>query len=163
DSGHRGVDREGGRSMSGAVRRRAKTSVQTDDEISRASIGSAVSRRRSSVGAEILAALGEVRDALNSGEPLERRFTVRSYRFDLPGREYGPADVRSVRQLLGLSQPLFADFLGVDTSTVRSWEQGTRPPSSIARRFMDEVAANPKYWQGRLRESIVVAERRRST
>ena len=33
-----------------------------------------------------------------------------------------------VRDLLGMSQVLFARFLGVDANTVRSWEQGTRPP-----------------------------------
>jgi putative transcriptional regulator len=113
--------------------------------------------RRSSVGAEILGALEEIRDALNSGEPLEQRFTVRSYRFELAARDYGPNDVRSVRRILGLSQPLFAEFLGVDASTVRSWEQGTRPPSSIARRFMDEISADPGYWHGRLRKSICEA------
>src|SRR5262249_17998653 len=101
--------------------------------------------------------------ALRSRDPLERRFTVRSYRFDFETRDYSPDDVRSVRQLLGLSQPLFADFLGVDASTVRSWEQGTRPPSPIARRFMDEVAINPEYWRGRLRQSIAVADARPST
>jgi putative transcriptional regulator len=109
------------------------------------------------VGAEILEVLEEVRDALNSGEPLDGRFTVRSYRFDFSARDYSSDDVRSLRQLLGLSQPLFADFLGVDASTVRSWEQGTRPPSPIARRFMDELAVNPEYWRGRIRESIVGA------
>ena len=30
---------------------------------------------------------------------------------------------------------VFARFLGVDANTVRSWEQGTRPPSAIARPF----------------------------
>jgi putative transcriptional regulator len=115
------------------------------------------SARQSSAGAEILEALEEVRAALKSGEPLEGRFTVRSYRFDFSAREYGPEDVRSVRQILGLSQPLFANFLGVCASTVRSWEQGTRPPSSIARRFMDEITADPEYWRGRLRDSICPA------
>ena len=112
------------------------------------------SHRRSSVGAEILEALEEVRDALKSGEPLEERFTVRSYRFELAVRDYRPDDVRSVRRILGLSQPLFAEFLGVEASTVRSWEQGKRPPSSMARRFMDEISADPSYWRGRLRHSI---------
>ena len=76
---------------------------------------------------------------------MAQRFTVRSYRFEFAARGYGPDDVRSVRQTLGLSQPLFADFLGVDISTVRSWEQGSRPPSAIARRFMDEITVNPDY------------------
>jgi putative transcriptional regulator len=141
--------------MSGATRRPRKKSTGNDRMIGSIGGGVAGSSRRSPVGAEILEALEEVRDALNSGEALERRFTVRSYRFDFAARDYGADDVRSVRQLLGLSQPLFADFLGVDASTVRSWEQGTRPPSPIARRFMDEVAANPDYWRGRIRESMV--------
>jgi len=119
--------------------------------------------RRSNVGAEILEALEEVADALKSGEPLAQRFTLRSYRFEFAARSYGPGDVRSVRQILGLSQPLFAEFLGVDTSTVQSWEQGARPPSAIARRFMDEIAVNPDYWRGRLRESIAAAQTQRST
>lgn len=123
----------------------------------------AQSPRRGSVGAEILEALEEVRAALQAGEPLERRFTVRWYRFDFTARAYGPDDVRAVRQLLGLSQPLFADFLGVDASTIRSWEQGTRPPSTIARRFMDEVAVNPDYWRGRLRQSIAAVTTRPAT
>ena len=113
-----------------------------------------VPNRSLGVGSEILEALEEIRDVLKSGDPLEERFTVRSYRFDFSARDYRPDDVRSVRRILGLSQPLFADFLGVDASTVRSWEQGTRPPSSIARRFMDEINADPSYWRGRLRNSI---------
>ncbi|HZW31535.1 MAG TPA: helix-turn-helix domain-containing protein [Isosphaeraceae bacterium] len=151
--------------MSGTVKRVEKKQAP-GDRLTRGGgqrSGAARSPRRTSVGAEILEALEEVREALNSGEPLERRFTIRSYRFDFAARDYGPDDVRSVRQLLGLSQPLFADFLGVDASTVRSWEQGTRPPSTIARRFMDEVAVNPEYWRGRLRESIAAVPPRPSS
>ena len=122
------------------------------------------SGRRSSVGAgDHRGGSDRSRDALKSGEPLAQCFTVRSYRFEFAARGYGPDDVRSVRQILGLSQPLFADFLGVDASTVRSWEQGSRPPSAIARRFMDEITVNPDYWRGRLRESIAKGETRSST
>ncbi len=142
--------------MSATVKKGGKAPTPTDpmNKSKGKRPDAARSQRRTSVGAEILEALEEVRNALDSGEPLDRRFTVRSYRLDFAAHDYGPDDVRSVRQLLGLSQPLFANFLGVDASTVRSWEQGARPPSTIARRFMDEVAINPEYWRGRLRESI---------
>ena len=145
--------------MRGVSRKPTKKSQATDRLIETKG-GRVAASRRSSAGAEILEALEEVRDALDSGEPLERRFTVRSYRFDFTAREYEAVDVRSVRQLLGLSQPLFADFLGVNASTVRSWEQGTRPPSAIARRFMDEVATNPDYWRGRVRSPSWGARRK---
>jgi putative transcriptional regulator len=151
--------------MSATVKKGGKEQTPTDHIIRGEELNPDAprSRRRGSVGSEILEALEEVRDAVESGEPLDRRFTVRSYRLDFAARDYGADEVRSVRQLLGLSQPLFANFLGVDASTVRSWEQGTRPPSTIARRFMDEVAINPEYWRGRLRESIAAVGPRPST
>jgi DNA-binding transcriptional regulator YiaG len=49
-----------------------------------------------------------------------------------------------------MSQAVFARFLGVDANTVRSWEQGQRPPSPIARRFMGEVEVDPEYWRRRI-------------
>jgi putative transcriptional regulator len=144
--------------MSGTVKKGGNKPARSDRRIADRGKGAAGPARGVSVGAEILEALEEVREALEAGEPLERRFTVRSYRFDFAPRDYSPDDVRSVRQLLGLSQTLFADFLGVDSSTVGSWEQGIRPPSTIARRFMDEVALNPEYWRGRLRRSFASPE-----
>jgi DNA-binding transcriptional regulator YiaG len=87
---------------------------------------------------------------MRTGAPLERHFTVRTYKADFTPRDYGPDDVRRVRGLLGMSQVLFAGFLGVDANTVRSWEQGTRPPSSIARRFMDEIEGDPEHWRQRI-------------
>jgi len=104
----------------------------------------------SPAGAKIVAAFEEAIEALRSGEPLERHFTVRTYRVDFTPRDYGPDDVRRVRGLVGMSQVLFARFLGVDANTVRSWEQGTRPPSPIARRFMDEIESDPEHWRRRI-------------
>jgi DNA-binding transcriptional regulator YiaG len=54
-----------------------------------------------------------------------------------------------------MSQVIFARFLGVDPNTVRSWEQGARPPSAIARRFMGEIEDDPEYWRRRIALSIV--------
>jgi putative transcriptional regulator len=104
----------------------------------------------SSAGAKIVAAFQEAIETMRAGEPLERRFTVRTYKVEFTPRNYGPDDARRVRDLLGMSQVLFARFLGVDANTVRSWEQGTRPPSPIARRFMDEIESDPEYWRRRI-------------
>jgi putative transcriptional regulator len=103
----------------------------------------------SPAGAKIVAAFEEAVAAMRSEEPLEKCFTVRTYQVDFRPRPYGPDDVRRVRGLLGMSQALFARFLGVDANTVRSWEQGNRPPSPIARRFMDEIEADPEHWRRR--------------
>jgi putative transcriptional regulator len=101
--------------------------------------------------------LRELTDALRAGEPLEARFTVRTYKIS-PPPEYRQDDVRRVRDLLGMSQAAFAAFLGVDPSTVRSWEQGLRPPSPLACRVMSEIEANPGYWRKRLAACLVGPE-----
>jgi len=106
----------------------------------------------SSAGAKIVAAFQEAIDTMRTGEPFEHTFTVRTYKVEFTPRDYGPDDARRVRDLLGMSQVLFARFLGVDANTVRSWEQGTRPPSPIARRFMDEIESDPEYWRRRIVE-----------
>lgn len=110
--------------------------------------------RQESKGAEIVAGLRQLLDVLKSGEPLETRFTVHSLPVDFTPRPYGPDDVRRVRDLLSMSQVVFARFLGVGPGTVRAWEQGLREPSALARRFLDEIEADPAHWRRRLSQSI---------
>jgi putative transcriptional regulator len=109
----------------------------------------------SPAGAKLVGAFEEAIALMRTGEPLEKHFTVRTYKVEFTPRDYGPDDVRRVRGLLGMSQVLFARFLGVDANTVRSWEQGTRPPSSIARRFMDEIENDPAHWRQRIVQGAV--------
>jgi putative transcriptional regulator len=106
--------------------------------------------------AEALEGMRELCETLEAGEPIEQKFRVTYYTFDLATPGYGPADVRRVRALLMMSQANFATFMGVDASTVQSWEQGIRNPSGTARRLMQEVEADPKYW----RKRIMAAARR---
>lgn len=105
-------------------------------------------------GAKIVGALTEFRDALKGGVRIDDRFTVRTVELDLRPRLYTAEDVKRVREQLNLSQPLFARFLGVGVKTVRSWEQGARPPSPMASRFLDEIASAPDYWRERLQSLI---------
>jgi DNA-binding XRE family transcriptional regulator len=109
----------------------------------------------SPAGAKIVSAFQEAIDVMPSDEPLPGRLTVRTYQGEFVRPAYGPEDVRRVRDLLKMSQVVFARFLGVDPNTIRSWEQGTRPPSSIARRFMGEIEADPDYWRRRVAQKDV--------
>ena len=67
-------------------------------------------------GDEIVEGLSELVDVLRSGEPLESRFTVRTYKI-APPPEYHGEGMRRVRELLAMSQAAFAAFLGADAST----------------------------------------------
>jgi putative transcriptional regulator len=67
--------------------------------------------------------------------------------------------VSDVRGVLGVSQSIFARFLGVSVNAVRTWEQGTKTPQGGAQRFMDEMRRDPDYWRARLQESVKIRER----
>jgi putative transcriptional regulator len=110
--------------------------------------------RLSKAGAKIVGALRDFAEALETVGDLSRRFTIRTVELDLEPHVFSPSEIRAVRDQLGLSQPLFARFLGASVQTVRSWEQGSKTPSPIAARFLEEIARSPEYWQARLRESL---------
>lgn len=114
-------------------------------------------KNKSSVASMIVAGLTEFRDVLCDGRPLQQseRFTVRTVELDLDPTQYAPETVRATRAMLSVSQPVFAQLLGTSVDTIQSWEQGVRVPSRMARRFMDEIRANPDHWMRRLRQAMV--------
>ena len=112
-------------------------------------------KRKASVADQIVRGLKEFAEAVESGEPLSERFTCRNVVLNLRPARYNSRLVQDTRELLGASQAVFAQFLGVSTRTVHSWEQGINQPSEMASRFMDEIRRDPKYWQKRLRTAAV--------
>ncbi|PJG84589.1 helix-turn-helix domain-containing protein [Conservatibacter flavescens] len=48
------------------------------------------------------------------------------------------------RNQLNLSQPKFAEKLGISLSTLRSWEQGIRNPSGAAKTLLDLLHRKPE-------------------
>jgi len=105
-----------------------------------------------SVGSKIVRRLKDFSDALEESTDIPERFTCRSIRLNLKPQPYGPELVKETRALLGASQAIFAEFLGISTSTLQDWEQGLKSPKKIACRLMDEIRCNPEYWLARLRE-----------
>jgi len=92
-------------------------------------------------------------DDLRSDAPIREKYTCRRVVVDLHPTMYTPEQVKATRSLLGVSQAVFAQFLGVSKKTVAAWEQG-KVPNEMACRFMDEIQRNPEYWRDRLRESV---------
>ena len=48
------------------------------------------------------------------------------------------------RQKANLSQPKFAEQLGISVNTLRSWEQGLRKPSGAAKTLLDLLSRKPE-------------------
>ena len=112
-----------------------------------------------SKGQEIVDGLQSLAATLRAGKPLESQFTVRTFKIPPPAQCRGK-EVRRVREILAMSQASFAAFLGVDPSTVRSWEQGLRLPSPLACRLLSAIAEDPDYWRRRLATCLVTGDRR---
>ena len=49
--------------------------------------------------------------------------------------EVGESPVKAIRNLLGMSQPEFAVWLGIGTSTVSRWERGQGTPAFTPGQF----------------------------
>ena len=104
--------------------------------------------------AMLVEGLEEFADSLEAGEDITRRFNCRKVVLDLQPTSYDKKLVKETRVMLGASQAIFAQFLGVSVKTVSAWEQGKKEPSEIACRFMDEIRHDSEHWQERLRESV---------
>ncbi len=59
------------------------------------------------------------------------------------GRVTTVPSVATIREGTGLSQPRFAELLGVSVRTLPEWEQGRRAPSGAARTLLLIAAKNP--------------------
>ena len=53
---------------------------------------------------------------------------------DIP--EFSQKDIRRIRNHAGMTQTVFAGYLGVSKKTVEAWEYGTNKPNGSARRLL---------------------------
>ena len=104
--------------------------------------------------AEACAGIDAFLKASEAGESLEGLATIRTRKLELKPREYGPKEVRAVRRKLKASQALLARFMGVNTQTVSSWEQGRRKVPPMARRYLDDLVDIPALWATRTGETV---------
>lgn len=70
-------------------------------------------------------------DAKASEKKLKRRIVT-----VIPVKEYQSEEIKEIRRNTGLSQKLFASYLGVSNKTVEAWERGINQPSGAASRML---------------------------
>ncbi len=92
----------------------------------------------SSVYESIMTGLNEaVEDAKSSEKKLKRRVVT-----IVPVKAYGAEEVQAIRKGTGLSQRLFAGYMGVSEKTVEAWESGRNQPSGAASRILHMMEMN---------------------
>jgi putative transcriptional regulator len=106
----------------------------------------------------IVERLKDFAETLETSESVTDKFTCRTIKLKLEPTTYSADLVKETRKLLGASQAIFAQFLGVSVKTVHDWEQGRKPPRDVACRLMDEIRRDPEYWLNRLKELSIATK-----
>ena len=92
--------------------------------------------------ADLLASVTGFVTQMKAGTTKNLRITDVAIPPRLPART--GADVRRVRESLGVSQTVFAGFLNVPARTVISWENSQRRPSGAALKLLDIAEKHPE-------------------
>lgn len=86
-----------------------------------------------SVYNSIMAGLEEaIEEAKSKDGKLQRRVVT-----ILPVKTYDAKEIQEIRRRTGLSQKLFASYMGVSIKTMEAWEAGTNHPSGTASRILN--------------------------
>ena len=59
----------------------------------------------------------------------------------LPVREYSGKEIREIRKKAGMTQSVFASYMGVSIKTVEAWEGGRTHPTGPVFRLLDILAS----------------------
>lgn len=70
------------------------------------------------------------------------KVTVLSVR---PVEAFSPEDIKGIRLAAGLTQILFAKFMGVSPKTVEAWEAGRNRPEGPACRLLTLMKNDPSF------------------
>lgn len=89
----------------------------------------------------IMTGLNEAIEDANSEKKVLRRRVVTIE----PVKEYEAKEIKAIRNQVGLSQRLFAGFMGVSNKTVEAWEKGTNKPSGAASRILNMMEMDSDF------------------
>lgn len=78
---------------------------------------------------------GALDEAINDTKTKKLPRNVRSIEIE-PVGVYTSAQVKNIRVKIGLTQKLFAKYIGVSTKTVEAWEVGRNKPSGPSNRLL---------------------------
>ena len=88
-----------------------------------------------SVYESIMTGLNEALDDAKSAKKVLKRHKV----IVEPVKVYEADEVKKIRNSTGMSQKIFASYMGVSDKTVEAWEAGTNHPSGAASRLLSMI------------------------
>ena len=63
----------------------------------------------------------------------------------MPLETFTSSEITEIRNKTGLTQALFAKYMGVSVKTVEAWEAGKNSPEGAARRMLSLTRNNPSF------------------
>ncbi|HEX2204613.1 MAG TPA: helix-turn-helix domain-containing protein [Longimicrobium sp.] len=93
----------------------------------------------------------ELLESVRQGGAILRGEAEASRAFEFPEKDGAP-DVAKIRERFGVSQPRFAEMLGISVGTLRNWEQGRRTPDGPATVLLEVAYRYPGAVWGVVRE-----------
>lgn len=63
----------------------------------------------------------------------------------MPVDRYDAAEIKTIRKNTGLTQVVFAKYMGVSVKTVEAWEAGRNHPEGTACRLLALTKADPQF------------------
>ncbi|MDD2960192.1 MAG: helix-turn-helix domain-containing protein [Lachnospiraceae bacterium] len=82
----------------------------------------------------IMAGLTEaIEDAKGKTSLKRRTVTV------IPVKNYDASEVKAIREVTGMTQKAFANYMGVSDKTIEAWEAGRNTPSGTASRLLNMI------------------------
>jgi len=61
----------------------------------------------------------------------------------IPTDNFSPSEIKRIRSSTGLTQTIFAKYMGVSVKTVEAWESGRNHPNGTACRMLALTRNNP--------------------
>lgn len=98
-------------------------------------------------GEFVVSIFNEIKQGLQEAIDYERgnvkaKITVRSVE---PIARFDPSDIRQIRNNTGLTQKMFAKYMGVSVKTIEAWESGRNHPDGAACRLLSITKNNPMF------------------
>lgn len=89
----------------------------------------------------------EIKHGLNEAIEYERgniKATIKKLSIT-PLEEFTAVEIKDIRKNTGMTQALFASYLGVSVKTVEAWEAGRNQPSGTACRLLSITKNDPDF------------------
>ena len=98
----------------------------------------------------------DIKTGLNQAIEFEKgNLKVKTTTFIIePIEKFNPEEIRAIRIETGLTQVLFAKYMGVSVKTVEAWEAGRNHPEGAACRLLSMTRKDPNFPK---KSGIVVA------